>query len=132
MSAYCRNNPINNADPTGEHAKNLTCGDPTCTVCNKSRRDFINKHLDWYNKVTGSNVLKVLDDGTFVYMVSVSKSNTNYSDNAIFIQDQRTNSDPNIKIVDSVAISEHNQLMILELIQDYNDKNPVQNKEGIS
>ncbi len=63
--AYCRNNPIMFADPTGEHSSSITCGDPTCTQCRPERREFINKHVDWYNKVTGKNIGGVSYDGEF-------------------------------------------------------------------
>ena len=133
MSAYCRNNPVNCYDPTGTKCSKH---DPyyvsNCFTCNPDYLKFEQDNIDWHNRVTGENVLKILDDGTFVYMINETKVNTNYSDNAIFIVDERKNSDPNIKILNSVAINEHHQLEILELIQNYNIKNPVTNSDGIA
>ena len=62
--AYCGNNPVNLSDPNGEHSSSMKCGDPTCFQCRSDRRDFVNSHIDWYNKVMGTNVDCIGYDGT--------------------------------------------------------------------
>ena len=62
--AYCGNNPVNLSDPNGEHSSSMKCGAPTCFQCRSDRRDFVNSHIDWYNKVMGTNVDCIGYDGT--------------------------------------------------------------------
>lgn len=70
MYAYCNNNPVIYSDPTGEHALNESCGNPTCLICRPERREFINSHFDWYNRVTGSNIIGVISTGQFILLFS--------------------------------------------------------------
>lgn len=68
MNAYCRNNPIMYSDPTGEHANNVTCGDPTCPKCNSARRAYLQteKGMNNYNKYHGTNYIGIDYKGNFI------------------------------------------------------------------
>lgn len=68
MNAYCRNNPIMYSDPTGEHANNVTCGDPTCPKCNSARRAYLQteKGMTNYNKYHGTNYIGIDYKGNFI------------------------------------------------------------------
>ena len=128
MNAYCRNNPVMNFDPMGNHASTTTCGSPTCLQCRADRRDFINTHLEWYNRVTESNIAGVLDNGMIIY-INNSDNNTNcqfYDEPFVLVNDYRYNTDnPNFQVVNSFAITEYtDQVAIIDFLQDYNIKNP--------
>ena len=128
MNAYCRNNPVMNFDPMGNHASTTTCGNPTCLQCRADRRDFINTHLEWYNRVTESNIAGVLDNGMIIY-INNSDNNTNcqfYDEPFVLVNDYRYNTDnPNFQVVNSFAITEYtDQVAIIDFLQDYNIKNP--------
>ncbi|WP_296154550.1 RHS repeat-associated core domain-containing protein [Ruminococcus sp.] len=75
MNAYCRNNPIINSDPTGNHPSDVICGNPTCPMCNLDRRKYLQteKGLRNYNKYHGTNYIGMDDKGNFI-------SNTRLSD----------------------------------------------------
>lgn len=77
MNAYCRNNPVMYSDPNGKHTE---CGAPNCRICRKEYRDFINANVDWYNRVTGENILGVDSSGNFVYpaKIEIDKESTEY------------------------------------------------------
>ena len=74
MNAYCRNNPVNLSDPTGEHS----CGDPTCRICRSDRRDFLRteRGMKLYNDAHGTNYIGVKDNGDFILAGSDELSNT--------------------------------------------------------
>ncbi len=120
------------SDSTGNHPSNVTCGDPTCFQCNKDRRDFVNDNIDWYNRVTESNISGVADNGYIMYIYNKNASYQNTSSSTFYdkpfvlVNDYRYNTDnPNFQIVDSFAITEYkDQLAIIEFLQDYNAKNP--------
>ena len=69
MNAYCRNNPIMNSDPTGNHPSDVICGNPTCPMCNLDRRKYLqtSKGIRNYNKYHGTNYDYVDDNGQFKY-----------------------------------------------------------------
>ena len=69
MFAYCNNNPVIFSDPTGNHAVDITCGDPTCIKCSASRREYINNNTEWYNRIMGTNIVGVTDSGQWVVNV---------------------------------------------------------------
>ena len=124
MFAYCNNNPVNYSDPTGEHPTGQSCGDPTCVVCRPERRDFINKKVEWYNKVTGDNIIGVTDNGYFVY----EKSNPMMTprENFIIFSDNRHHSKPDIQIINSYLIADKTEMKpILEFMKTYNEDNPI-------
>ena len=132
MSAYCRNNPISYVDPTG-----TKCSThdpyyvPNCFSCNPTYFRFMKseERIKWYNEVTGKNAIGLTDDGIYVYMIT-ENNNINYRNDSdsIFIMDYRNHNDPNIKILNSVSISEYNHSDIIEMIQKYNYENPSKNE----
>ena len=65
------------SDPNGKHTE---CGAPNCCFCRKEYRDFINANVDWYNRVTGENILGVDFSGNFVYpaKIEIDKESTEY------------------------------------------------------
>ena len=125
MSAYCANNPVNCADYKGNHY----CCNPTCVICRPSYREFINSNIEWYNRVTGSNLIKIADNGTFIYKEATSLSN-NYVDynqySSVIISDNRNGTEnPNIRIYDSYVITDYcDQKAIIVALLEYDKENP--------
>ena len=68
MFAYCENCPMLYSDPSGNHASNFTCGDPTCIQCNPFRREFLQsqKGIRQYNKCNGTYYIGMDDNGNFI------------------------------------------------------------------
>ena len=75
MNAYCRNNPIMNSDPTGNHPSDVICGNPTCPMCNLDRRKYLQteKGLRNYNKYHGTNYIGMDDKGNFISNTRLSE-----------------------------------------------------------
>ncbi len=69
MNAYCRNNPVNYFDPTGDaceyHGRFYV---PNCVYCSGDRRDHLNtkQGIDYFNQINGTNYIGVGDDGEFI------------------------------------------------------------------
>ena len=69
MFVYCNNNPVNCCDCSGMSSH--YCGDPTCFKCRPERREFVNNNIDWYNRVTGSNVECINYTGEIIYKTPI-------------------------------------------------------------
>ena len=125
MFAYCNGNPIMNYDPAGTHALGMTCGDPTCPMCNPYRREFLQERMDWHNKVTGSKLIHVSDNGILIYAKNDDGYTPKSAPGIIVIDTYFYSKNPGVQVLNSYLYDDTlTQSIVVNFLLDYQNTLP--------